>query len=322
MTKQLIIVTSGDPSGVGPDICLDLFEYKLPINYHLIVLADINLLIKRAKLLNKSIPFYQMNDIDDYNQDKLNIYHIDCPNIDCIGNYDYRNASYVLTLLNTAINWCKNDLANIIVTAPISKEVICKAGIQFTGHTEYLRDVFNVPDVVMMLANDKFKIALLTTHIPLKDIPNHITEANLIKTVKIITDTFIYKFKQDNPHIGVCGLNPHAGENGYLGNEELLVINPTINKLRNMGYNISGSYPADTIFLHKNKFDVILAMYHDQGLPVLKYSGFDNGVNITLGLPIVRTSVDHGTAIDIAGTGLASSASLFSAIDLAIKYNG
>lgn len=322
MVKKIIAVTSGDPSGVGPDICLDLIDYLLPNDYRFAILADINLLKARARILNKEVTFYQMKSVEDYQDGMLNVYHIKCPNIDCIGKYDYSNASYVLELLDTAINWCKTGITNIIVTAPLSKEVICKSGINFTGHTEYLRDSFGVKQVVMMLANHDLKVALLTTHISLREVPNQVTEANLVEVVEIIANTFVHSFKHSNPKIAVCGLNPHAGENGHLGDEELLVINPTIEKLKQAGYNVSGSYPADTIFLHKDQFDVILAMYHDQGLPVLKYSDFEHGINITLGLPIIRTSVDHGTALDIAGSGQASCKSLFSAVDFAIKYNG
>ena len=189
------------------------------------------------------------------------------------------------------------------------------------GHTEYLAEKFGIPKVIMMLANQYMKVALLTTHLPLKDVALRVTKDNLNQTLKIIIEYFTGKFGIANPKIAVCGLNPHAGDGGYLGLEEIEIINPVINEWQQKGYNVSGSHSADSVFLNAKNYDLILAMYHDQGLPVLKYSGFESGINVTLGLPIIRTSVDHGTAINLAGTGLANSESLMYAIEFAININ-
>lgn len=329
--QKLILVTSGEPSGVGPDICLDLAQNKFDA-YVVIILGDINLLSERAKLLKKTINFIELDKdklLNLKNMDftfakkddigNLLVYHIDCVNRDCVGVLDALNSNYTLKTLNTAIEFCKEQLSNIIVTAPISKESINRAGINFLGHTEYFAKQFNIPKVVMMLTNPKMSVALLTTHIPIKDVPKNITKDNLNQTLDIIINTLQKQYKILKPKIAVCGLNPHAGEGGYIGDEEVKVINPVIEIWQKNGVDVSGSYSADTIFNHAHKFDVILAMYHDQGLPVLKYSGFETGVNVTLGLPIIRTSVDHGIALNLAGTGIASSQSLISAIEFAIS---
>lgn len=330
--KKIILVTSGEPSGVGPDICLDLAYNEFANNYEVVVLGDIELLQTRAKLLKKNVNFIEMdkynlidlkNDKFFYNKknnsENLLVYNISCKNKDCIGVLEVANSSYVIEILNTAIDFCKERLSNIIVTAPISKEVINRFGINFLGHTEYFAKEFNSSKVVMMLANQFMNVALLTTHVPIKDVSNAVTKDNLNQTLEVILNVFQNQYKILTPKIAVCGLNPHAGENGYIGEEEIKIINPVINEWQKKGYNVSGSYSADTIFNKALEFDVILAMYHDQGLPVLKYSDFEGGVNVTLGLPIIRTSVDHGVALSLAGTGIASSKSLVSAIKFAIS---
>ena len=330
--KKIVLVTSGDPSGVGPDICLDLADNQFNNDYEVVILGDIELLQGRAKLLKKNINFIELdkyslinlkNENFYYNKKNnsknLLVYNIICKNKDCIGILDAANSSYVIEILNTAINFCKEQLSNIIVTAPISKEIINRFGINFSGHTEYLAKEFNISKVVMMLANQFMNIALLTTHIPIKDVSNSVTKDHLNKTIDVILNVFQNQYKILAPKIAVCGLNPHAGENGYIGEEEVKIINPVISDWQKKGYNISGSYSADTIFKKALEFDVILAMYHDQGLPVLKYSDFEGGVNVTLGLPIIRTSVDHGVALSLAGTGIASSKSLINAIKFAIS---
>jgi len=326
MSKRLVLVTSGEPGGIGPDICLDVATTTFTLNNHvIIIIGDVTLLEERAKLLNKAIVIIKVdiNKITSYNNQKgqLLVLDIPCPNPNCMGKLDVANAPYVLNILEYAINLCKEHKANIIVTAPVSKEVINQSGVKFPGHTEYFAASFDCKKVVMLLANPYLKVALLTTHLALKDVPFHVTEYNLDQTLEIIIKTFILQYGITSPRIGVCGLNPHAGEGGYLGDEELRIIDPVIKQWQLKGYDVSGSYPADTIFTHTKDFDVILAMYHDQGLPVLKYSGFEDGINITLGLPIIRTSVDHGTALNLAGTGKASSKSLIHAIEYAIKLD-
>lgn len=322
--KPLICITTGEPAGIGPEICLDLVNSPYVDNYNLLLIGDVHLLSKRAELVGKGIDFIIISDPDDFPVLKcgqLAVFHIDCPNHDCIGRPLAINASYVLNTLNIAIDLCKKGMSKVIVTAPVNKDVLNRGEISFSGHTEYFAEKFGVKKVVMMLANNMLRVALLTTHISLADVPYQITSENLDSVIRIIHDSFTSNFNQPQPRIAVCGLNPHAGENGHLGMEEINIINPVIKKWQQDGYLVSGSYPADTIFNRAREFDVILAMYHDQGLPVLKYSGFETGVNITLGLPIIRTSVDHGTALDLAGTGKALSASLHSAIEIAIQLS-
>ncbi len=322
MNKRLILVTSGEPSGIGPDICLDLAEQVFNSDYTVIILGDIELLSKRAKVLKRDVIIHciDINKLElATNSNSINVFHIPCYNSDCIGVLDKANAKYVLNMLNTAVNWCKNGLSNIIVTAPVSKEIINQAGVDFTGHTEYFASQFSSSKVVMLLANQHMKVALVTTHLKLSDVAKQITTDNLNETLNVIIDSLFTQYGIKNPKIAVCGLNPHAGEGGYLGDEELKIINPVIKLWQERGYQISGAYPADTIFLQASKYDVILAMYHDQGLPVLKYSDFESGINITLGLPIIRTSVDHGTALNLAGSNQANSSSLVHAIKFAIE---
>lgn len=322
--KPLICITTGEPAGIGPEICLDLVNSPYVDSYNLLLIGDVHLLSKRAELVGRDIDFIIISDPDNFPVLKcgqLVVFHIDCPNHDCIGRPLAINASYVLNTLNIAIDLCKKGMSKIIVTAPVNKDVLNHGEISFSGHTEYFAEKFGVKKVVMMLANNMLRVALLTTHIPLADVPSQITSENLDSVIRIIHDSFTSNFNQPQPRIAVCGLNPHAGENGHLGVEEINVINPVIKKWQQDGYLVSGCYPADTIFNRAREFDVILAMYHDQGLPVLKYSGFETGVNITLGLPIIRTSVDHGTALDLAGTGKALSASLHSAIEIAIQLS-
>lgn len=322
--KPLICITTGEPAGIGPEICLDLVNSPYVDSYNLLLIGDVHLLSKRAELIGKDIDFIIISDPDDFpilKYGQLAVFHIDCPNHDCIGRPLAINASYVLNTLNVAIDLCKKGMSKVIVTAPVNKDVLNHGEISFSGHTEYFAEKFGVKKVVMMLANNTLRVALLTTHIPLADVPSQITPENLDSVIRIIHDSFTSNFNQPQPRIAVCGLNPHAGENGHLGMEEINIINPVIKKWQQDGCLVSGCYPADTIFNRAREFDVILAMYHDQGLPVLKYSGFETGVNITLGLPIIRTSVDHGTALDLAGTGKALSASLHSAIEIAIQLS-
>ena len=322
--KNIILVTSGEPAGIGPNICLDLaYRQFLPDNNIIIVLADIKVLQARATLLGLyNIEFISVSQ-DEFQQhcnqpNQLLVLDISAANPYATSKIDIQNTPYVLNLLDTAINLCKANISNTIITAPLSKESINQYGIKFSGHTEYFAHAFNIPKVVMMLRNPELNVALLTTHLPLKDVINHVTPTNLNQTIEVIIKSFSQLLNNHNPKIAVCGLNPHAGEGGYLGTEEIEIINPIICKWQENGYNVSGSYPADTVFTYANRFDVILAMYHDQGLPVLKYADFVNGINITLGLPILRVSVDHGTALDIANSRKANSSSLMCAIEFAI----
>ncbi len=329
MNKKLLLITSGEPSGIGIDICLDLVNSEQNICYKIVVIGDINVFKERSLLLNKNITFNVLNKSELFNSDflmvntpsnVLNILHVSCYDKVIPGVLNKSNSRYVIDILDYAIELTKQNVTNMIVTGPVHKGIINKAGINFSGHTEYFADAFKVKKVVMMLANEKMRVALLTTHIPLYQVSKQVTKENLNQTLEIIFK-YLSISGLNNPKVAVCGLNPHAGEDGEIGSEELEIINPVIQSWRNKKYNIHGCFSADTIFLQANNYDLILAMYHDQGLPVLKYSGFNTGVNITLGLPIIRTSVDHGTALNLAGTGSANSDSLKFAIDIALKNN-
>jgi 4-hydroxythreonine-4-phosphate dehydrogenase len=304
----VIAVTSGEPAGIGPDICLRLAERKWPAR--LVVLGDRELLMKRAHTIG-------------LDAGRIDIRHIPLQKSALAGRLDSANARYVLDILDTALAGCQGkgggDYA-AMVTAPVAKNVINDAGIPFTGHTEYLAEKTNTPRVVMMLAGAGLRVALATTHLALKDVPAAITREELETTLRILHADMQAKFGIAQPRILVAGLNPHAGEGGHMGREEIEVITPVLDKLRAEGMNLTGPLPADTLFTKKvlAGSDAQLAMYHDQGLAVLKYAAFDEGINVTLGLPIIRTSVDHGTALDLAGTGRASPTSLFAAVDAAI----
>lgn len=326
MTKKpLILITTGEPAGIGPEICLDLANSKFNQDYNLVLLGDIELLGSRARLCNKAVKLVKVTKAElsgilpHTGQGELHVLHIPCPKPDCLKIPQVANASYVLAILDQACEICQEGLSNIMVTAPINKDIINQSGIKFMGHTEYLAHKFGIRKVIMMLSNPQLNVALLTTHLPLKKVMGEVNTANLNDTLTIINKSFAQNFGIKKPKIAVCGLNPHAGENGYLGDEEIKIINPVIKSWQQKGYPVFGSYSADTIFNRAKDFDVILAMYHDQGLPVVKYSDFEHGINTTLGLPIIRTSVDHGTALDIAGTGKASSVSLFSAVEFATQ---
>jgi 4-hydroxythreonine-4-phosphate dehydrogenase len=237
------------------------------------------------------------------------------------GRLDPRNARYVLDTLDTAIAGCRDGRFHALVTGPVHKAVINDAGIAFTGHTEYLAAATGTAQVVMMLATEGLRVALVTTHLPLREVSAAITAARLEQVIRVLQHDLQVRFAIDQPRIKVCGLNPHAGEDGHLGREEIDIITPVLEKLRATGMHLDGPLPADTVFTpqHMAASDAILAMYHDQGLPVLKHLGFGRAVNITLGLPIIRTSVDHGTALDRAGTGQVDGGSLQLAIEYAVR---
>lgn len=324
--KIKIVVTSGEPAGIGPDICLSLSSLNTSIlnDVELYIIADPDLIEQRANLLNINVTLQIHNDFDNfsvsYKKNKLNIIPLKLKNQCEVGVLNKNNSAYVLQMLDMAHELCTQKKVDAMVTGPVQKSIINQAGFNFTGHTEYLADKTNSTPV-MMLATKKLRVALATTHLPLKNVSAAITKKSLTKTLLILDDFLKQYAAIKNPKILVCGLNPHAGEEGHLGDEEINTIAPVIEKLKKQGLNLIGPLPADTLFTEKylEHADAVLAMYHDQGLPVLKFSGFGKAVNITLGLPFIRTSVDHGTALDLAGTGKASNSSLYQAIDMAIE---
>jgi len=294
-----IAFTPGEPSGIGPDIAI-IYAQKAK-KENLLVYCDPDVLIDRAKKLNLPII---LKESESKNASELSIYPIKTSNKVLPGRLDPANSNYVLKTIKHATKDCLNGNCDGLLTGPVNKGVINESGIDFTGHTEFLAKLTETSKTVMLLATDQLKVALATTHLPLTEVANNITRESLSQVISIIHNDFKY-LGVKKPKILVCGLNPHAGENGYLGNEEKTIISPVIKELNKVGYDLIGPVPADTAFTHEslNNVDVVLAMYHDQGLPVLKAQGFKKAANITLGLPFFRTSVDHGTAIDLAGTG-------------------
>jgi 4-hydroxythreonine-4-phosphate dehydrogenase len=305
-----LAVTSGEPAGIGPDICLALAGAALPAR--LVVIGDRQLIEARAKMLGLPVA-------------DLDIQHVPLRAPVEPGRVDPANARYVLDILDVALAGCRSGEFAAMVTAPVHKGVINDAGIAFTGHTEYLAEKTGTPRVVMMLAGTGkhagLRVALATTHLPLREVPDAITAGDLTTTLRILHGDLVQKFGIARPRILVAGLNPHAGEGGHLGREEIEIITPVLDRLRGEGMDLIGPLPADTLFTPRllAGSDAQLAMYHDQGLPVLKYAAFDEGINITLGLPVLRTSVDHGTALDLAGSGRADPRSLFAAVRLAAE---
>ena len=315
-----IVLTAGEPAGIGPDLAIELAEQYQ--DYELIVIADPALLWQRAEQLGRVIDF-ELVDLDlpatATAAGVLRYYPVQLAEPVEAGVLDKRNAEYVLQTLLTAHQGCQSGQFDAMVTCPVHKGVINDAEISFTGHTEFLAEQSGVDKVVMMLACDSLRVALATTHLPLREVSDAITSTSLHQIIDIIEQAMQSQFGITKPKIAVCGLNPHAGENGHLGSEEIDVINPVIASFQEKGSAITGSWPADTIFLKDRleDIDVVLAMYHVQGLPVLKHAGFSSAVNITLGLPYIRTSVDHGTALDLAASGLAKLGSLEAALDMA-----
>ena len=316
--RPVIAVTSGEPAGIGPELCLRLATF--PGDVQLVVIGDRNLLAERAKLLGLNVAvraFCPKNPVD---RSMLDILHIPLAAPSKPGQLDAANGPYVLAVLDRALAGCQSGEFAAMVTAPVHKGVINDAGFPFTGHTEYLAEKTATPLVVMMLAGNTergpLRVALVTTHLPLKDVPAAITADVLEKTLRILHADLQHKYGLARPRILVAGLNPHAGEGGYLGREEIEIITPVLEKLRGEGMLLSGPHPADTMFTPPvlAEGDAVLAMYHDQGLTALKYATFGQGINVTLGLPIIRTSVDHGTALALAGSGRADPGSLFEAV--------
>ena len=317
-----LILTSGEPAGIGPDLCIEVAQR--PLACDLIVAADAELLRARARALNAAVRIEQVersNEPRTHEPGRLRVLHSPVAHAVSAGKLDKANARYVLDLLDAAADGCLAGKYDAMVTAPVQKSVINDAGVQFSGHTEYLAERCGGVHPVMLLACGNLRVALATTHLPLHAVPAAITSERLRQVIGILHADLRTKFGFAQPRILVCGLNPHAGESGHLGYEEIDIIGPTLQALRAEGLDLIGPAPADTAFTPHMLNDVhaVLAMYHDQGLPVIKYAGFGNAVNVTLGLPILRTSVDHGTALDLAGTGKADAGSLFAAIELAIE---
>lgn len=319
--KPRLLITSGEPAGIGPDLVIELSQ--LSHNYHLTVIADPNLIEQRAELLSVPIKLNTLStESSETQQDDtatINILPVKLKQNSIPGKLDVNNAEYVLETLKLATEQCLSKNYDAVITAPIQKSIINDAGISFSGHTEFFAEQCNNAYPVMLLACPDLKVALVTTHLALRDIPDTITKVSVKKTIGIVIDSMMNQFGIEKPAIAVCGLNPHAGEGGHLGMEEINIINPVIKDFVSDGYDVIGALPADTAFRleQRQKTDVFICMYHDQGLPVLKTLGFGEAVNITLGLPIIRTSVDHGTALELAGTGKAQCDSLLAAIEMA-----
>jgi len=320
--RPVVAVTSGEPAGIGPELCLRLIERgKETLPARLVILADRDLMDRRARQLGCAVVFREWAPDLLPVPGVLDILHVPLAKTSSPGKLDSANSPYVLQLLDRALEGCSSGEFAAMVTAPVHKGIINDAGIAFTGHTEYLADKTRTAHVVMMLAGGGLRVALATTHLPLKDVPAAITQEALEQTLRILHTDMGKKYGIPLPRILVAGLNPHAGEGGYLGHEEIEVITPVLQRLRAEGMTLIGPLPADTMFTPPMlaQGDCVLAMYHDQGLTALKFASFGNGINVTLGLPIIRTSVDHGTALELAGTGRADPGSLFVAVDQAIE---
>jgi 4-hydroxythreonine-4-phosphate dehydrogenase len=322
MRPPRLILTSGEPAGIGPDLCIDIAQRSWPCD--ILIAGDADLLAERAHQLHRQVriervPINSAASLPSANT--LRVVHVPVRKQVQAGQLNAENARYVLQLLDIAAEGCLRGNFDAMVTAPVQKSIINDAGIAFSGHTEYLAERTGAALPVMMLASSSLRVALATTHLPLTAVSAAITPTLLEQVLRILDNDLRQRFHLPAPRIMVCGLNPHAGEGGHLGREEIEVISPVISSLRAQGMQLTGPVPADTAFTpHQlEKADAVLAMYHDQGLPVLKYAGFGNAVNITLGLPIVRTSVDHGTALPLAGTGQADAGSLIAAIEMAIE---
>ena len=317
MPEARIVITSGEPAGIGPDIIARIDPGAF--DARLVVIGDHDMLRARAEALGTATEFVSYADRPSATRA---IEVIDQPLMQtCIpGQLDSDNANYVLAILQRACKACLDGEFDAMVTAPVQKEIINRAGIPFSGHTEFLAEICQTSRPVMLLIAEQLRVALITTHLPLRDVADAISPTAIREVVEILDRDLQARFGLSNPHIKVCGLNPHAGENGYLGREEIEIITPALEALKASGINLSGPYPADTLFTPAMlaDADAVVAMYHDQGLPVLKHVGFHNAVNTTLGLPIIRSSVDHGTALDLAGSSQARPDSLFAAIDSAI----
>lgn len=320
-----LAITAGEPAGIGPELCVQLAA--APPDIPFVIIADKNLLLQRAAQLGIALQVREVGSGEwrvgsgkcIHIPHCLSVIHVPLAAPCHVGKPDAANGGYVLETLRRAAQGCMSGEFSGMVTAPVHKGIINDAGIPFTGHTEFLAELTHAPQVVMMLAGGGMRVALATTHLPLKEVPGAITAPLLESVLRILRRDLQTRFGIAQPRILVAGLNPHAGEGGHLGREEIEVMTPVLDRLRAEGFDVSVPLPADTLFTPQKlaQCDCVLAMYHDQGLPVLKHASFGQGVNITLGLPIIRTSVDHGTALDLAGTGKAEAGSLLEAIRLA-----
>ncbi|ASY74745.1 4-hydroxythreonine-4-phosphate dehydrogenase PdxA [Pectobacterium polaris] len=317
-----VVITPGEPAGIGPDLVIALAQQAWPVE--LVICADPDLLFSRALQLSMPLTLrdYQPGQPAQPQQaGSLTILPIAAPATIIPGDLTVANSAYVVETLARACDGCLNGEFAALITGPVHKGIINDAGVPFSGHTEFFADRSHCERVVMMLATEELRVALATTHLPLAAVSAAITRQSLHEVITILHHDLQTKFGIAQPQIYVCGLNPHAGEGGHMGREELDVINPALDELRQQGITLVGPLPADTLFQPKylQHADAVLAMYHDQGLPVLKYQGFGRAVNITLGLPFIRTSVDHGTALELAATGSADPGSFITALNLAIK---
>ncbi|MFY2737086.1 4-hydroxythreonine-4-phosphate dehydrogenase PdxA [Pseudocitrobacter faecalis] len=321
-TTHRVVITPGEPAGIGPDLVIQLAQRDWPVE--LVVCADGALLSERATLLGlplSLLPYSPTESAQPQRAGTLTLLSVPLRAPVTPGELNVQNGHYVVDTLARACDGCLSGEFAALITGPVHKGIINDAGVPFTGHTEFFEERSHAAKVVMMLATEELRVALATTHLPLKDVSDAITVDLLDEVITILHHDLQTKFGIAHPHILVCGLNPHAGEGGHMGTEEIDTIIPVLNTLRAKGMNLSGPLPADTLFQPKylDNADAVLAMYHDQGLPVLKYQGFGRGVNITLGLPFIRTSVNHGTALELAGHGKAEVGSFITALNLAIK---
>jgi 4-hydroxythreonine-4-phosphate dehydrogenase len=317
-----IVITPGEPAGIGPDLCVQLVQQALPCE--LVAVSDPGLLEERARLLGLPLACTRLDPAASstpHRSGTLKVLPVALTQPSHPGQLNAANAGYVLDALRIAAAGCLNNEFAALVTGPVHKGIINAAGITFSGHTEFLAQLTHTAQAVMMLAAPGLRVALVTTHLPLRDVSAAVTAPRLESILRVLHHDLKVRFAIAAPRILVCGLNPHAGEGGYIGREDIEVIEPVLKKLRAEGIDLSGPLPADTVFTPKylQHCDAVLAMYHDQGLPVLKHMSFGHAINITLGLPIIRTSVDHGTALDLAGTGKADCGSLQAALDTAIS---
>lgn len=321
MNTPRIAITSGEPAGIGPDLCIEMAQSSFAAE--MVVFGDPGLLAARAAQLKRKISFRDFNPAapaQAHRPGTLTVVPLPVAEPCRPGQLNPHNSRYVLDLIRQATQACLDGGMDAMVTAPVHKGIINDAGFAFSGHTEFIADICG-GNPLMLLATPGLRVALATTHLPIAEVSRAITPELLTQVLITLDQGLRRHFELDSPRILVCGLNPHAGENGHLGREEIDIIAPVIARLQSQGMNIQGPLPADTVFTRRNlqRADAVLAMYHDQGLPVLKHIGFGKAVNITLGLPIIRTSVDHGTALDLAGSGRADSGSLHYAIETAVQ---